>query len=103
MGKEENSDAACQQLWVNVFCLVSLGKVHSVLLPGALGSPLHHRQIYFRCSTEGVKGQARRKVDVNIYRAILTSIFEVAFFVVTLDPYSVAAKGCVLCTWKAVS
>lgn len=102
MGKGENCDAACQQLWANVFCLVSLGKVHSILLPGALGSPLHHRQIYFRCSTQGVKGQARRKVDVNIYRAILTSIFGVAFFVVTLDPYSAAAEGDVLCTCEAV-
>lgn len=36
-------------------------------------------QIYFRCSTQGVKGQARRKVDVNTYKAILTSIFGVGF------------------------
>lgn len=102
MGKEEHCDAACQQLWVNISCLASLGKVHSLLLRSALGSPLHHRQIYFRCNTQGVKGQARRKVDVTIYRAALTSTFGVGFFVVILDPYSAAAEGGVLCACEVV-
>lgn len=109
VGKEENCDAACQQLWVSVFSLVSLGKVQSFLLPNALGSPLHHKQIYFRCSTQSVKGQARRKVDVKIYRAILTSIFGVGFFCGEFGTLLCSCWGrCLLylwscAVWKAVS
>lgn len=48
-------------------------------------------------------GQARRKVDANIYRAVLTIIFGVGFFVVTLDFYSAAAQGGVLCACEVVT
>lgn len=49
-----------------------------------------------------MKGQARTKVDVNIYRAVQTSVFGVGLVGVTLDPYSAAAEGGILCACEVV-